>query len=422
MEDDLFMAAAHKQGDHKPLAERMRPQTLDAMVGHHELLGEGGMLRRLVHAHKAVSVIFYGPPGSGKTTVAHALAKAHKVQLTVLSAVSAGIKDIRHVVETAREARAYHGRPTWLFIDEIHRFNRGQQDALLPHVESGLLTLLGATTENPAFEVNGALLSRCRVVRLKALTAQDLSHLLRHALSDASLGLGAMHLTATPEVLLAIARHSHGDARRALGTLEAAAALTAGAGRSDITVDDARIAAQDRFLAHDKAGDAHYTLLSALIKSMRASDSDAAVYYLTRLLEGGEAPRTLLRRMVIFASEDIGMADPQSLALSVAALQAFELMGLPEGTLPMTHLAMHLAQAPKSRGVVDAFGRAQEAVKRFGPCEVPAHLHPSQAHGAPLGYGRARAGGHPGATSNLPEALRGVAIVVDADDAAAPSG
>jgi putative ATPase len=406
---DLFEHAAQQNPSGRPLAERMRPKELGHMLGQEALLGPTGALTRWVAAKQALSLIIWGPPGSGKTTLAHALAKAHGVQLTTLSAVSAGVKDIREVVEAARLTRNHYSRSTWLFIDEIHRFNRGQQDALLPHVEAGLFTLIGATTQNPAFEVNGALLSRCRVIKLEPLGPQAAQALLKRALADKTLGLGHLRLQADDAVLGAIVRHSDGDARRALGTLEAAAALAHGGGRTTITADDVAQGAQDRWIAHDRDGEAHYKLLSALIKSMRYGDADAAVYYLARLLEAGEPPRTVIRRMVIFASEDIGPKDPSALALAMAAFDAFELMGMPEGTLPLTQLAIHLAQAGKSRMVVDAYSRAAQAVHDYGPLPVPNHLcNPGGQPMQPLGHGRAKhahAGG-PKPTNHLPQALQ----------------
>lgn len=411
---DLFDYAAAHSPLGQPLAERMRPSELEQMLGQEALLGASGPLARLVAAKQALSLIIWGPPGSGKTTLAHALGRAHKVTLTTLSAVSAGVKDIREVVEAARLARNHYGRSTWLFIDEIHRFNKGQQDALLPHVEAGLITLIGATTQNPAFEVNGALLSRCRVIKLEPLHKEAALHLLQRALADSQRGLGHLHLTAEDSVLQAIVAHSDGDARRALGTLEAAAALAHGGGRNTITREDVAQGAQDRWIAHDRDGEAHHKLLSALIKSMRYSDADAAVYYLARLLEAGEAPRTVIRRMVIFASEDVGPADPSALSVAVAALQAFELMGLPEGTLPLAQLAIHLACAPKSRTVVNAYGKAAEMVKQHGPLPVPHHLCNVVGQAMqPLGYGRAK---HPvpqgkAPTHNLPSDLCGHTFV-----------
>lgn len=387
---DLFESAAQRDPGHQPLAERMRPRTLDEVVGQEKILGEGRALRRLLSRGEIPSMILWGPPGTGKTTIARLLADLLKADLESLSAVMGGVKDLRVVVGRAKERRNYHRRRTVLFIDEIHRFNKAQQDALLPHVESGLLTLVGATTENPSFEVNSALLSRCRVFVLEPLESQQLVQLLQRALQDEKRGLGSKRLSATPEALQAIANASHGDARRALTTLEVATDLLEAAGASELDVPTVEEAVQHKALLYDKAGDEHYNVVSALIKSLRGSDPDAAVYWMTRMLEAGEDPRFILRRLVIFASEDIGNADPAALQVAVSALQAYELVGLPEGVLPMTQAATYLACAPKSNAVLKAYGAARKDVREHGPLPVPAKLR-NAATGLMkrLGYGKA---------------------------------
>ena len=368
---DLFAHASEREtATRGPLAERMRPTSLAELVGQEHLTGPGRLLRRAVDGGALPSLILWGPPGTGKTTLARLLAGATKAAFVQMSAVSAGVKDIREAVAQAEERARLHGQRTVLFLDEIHRFNKAQQDALLPHVERGTLTLLGATTENPSFEVNSALLSRTRVVTLRPLEEDELLDLLHRALS-APQGLGGK-VEADQDALRFIARTAGGDARRALTALEGAAS---GGGR--VTVAVAEEALQRKVLLYDRAGDEHYSVVSAFIKSMRGSDPDAALYWMTRMLEAGEEPRFVLRRMVIFASEDVGNADPQALVVAVAALQAYELMGLPEGTLPMTQAVTYLSLAPKSNAVIRAYGKAKETVQETGTLPVPPHLRPA---------------------------------------------
>src|SRR5207248_2672658 len=357
-----------------PLAERMRPRTVDEVLGQQHILGPNTLLREAIETDQVPSLILWGPPGTGKTTLARVIASATRAELVALSAVDSGIRDIRETVAGAEILLGEQHRRTLLFIDEIHRFNKAQQDALLPHVEKGLVIIIGATTENPSFEVNSALLSRCRVFALRPLEEADLRELMLRAASDAERGLGGEGVRPGEAFLDHVARHSSGDARRALNALEVAAARAQAEKRDELTEKDAEEALQQKTLLYDKSGDAHYDTISAFIKSMRGSDPDAAVYYLVRMLESGEEPRFLLRRMVIFASEDIGNAEPRALAVAVDALRAFELVGLPEGVLPMTQAAAYLASCPKSNAVIRAYGAARTAVMEHGPLPVPLKL------------------------------------------------
>src|SRR3982750_3800440 len=371
---DLFSAAAEKEPRLVPLAERMRPRTLDEIAGQKHILGPNTLLREAIESDQVPSIILWGPPGSGKTTLARVIARATKAELVALSAVDSGIKDIRETVAGARTLLEEQRIRTLLFIDEIHRFNKAQQDALLPHVEKGTVTLIGATTENPSFEVNSALLSRCRVFALRPLEEADLRELMLRAANDAERGLGSEGVRPSEAFLDHVARHSGGDARRALNALEAAAARAKAEKRAELTEKDAEEALQQKTLLYDKSGDAHYDTISAFIKSLRGSDPDAAVYYLVRMLESGEEPRFLLRRMVIFASEDVGNAEPRALGVAVDALRAFELIGLPEGVLPMTQAAVFLATCPKSNSTLTTYSSARKAVLEHGPLPVPLKL------------------------------------------------
>ena len=383
---DLFQHRSKKERRGEPLAERLRPLTLEEFAGQAHLVGEGQLLERTIQNDAIPSLIFWGPPGSGKTTLARIIAKKTQARFFPMSAVSAGIKEIREVVEKAIGDRDYYGRKTILFIDEIHRFNKAQQDALLPYVENGTVTLIGATTENPSFEVISALLSRSRVLRLEPLSPDDLVMILTRAMQQDHV-LKQMGIQVDGSLLALIAQAAHGDARRALTTLEVAASLIS-PGQS-LTEEIVSQALQQKTLLYDKNGEEHYNVISAFIKSMRGSDPDAAVYYMARMLEAGEDPLFIIRRMVIFAAEDVGNADPQALSLAIAAKSAVEFVGLPEAVLPMTQAVTYLACAPKSNSALLAYSRARKDVREHGPLAVPLHIRnaPTQIM-KDFGYGR----------------------------------
>ncbi|GIM44665.1 ATPase AAA [Collibacillus ludicampi] len=389
---DLFSyQAEQEQKKVAPLAARMRPRTLDELVGQEDVIGPGKLLRRAIESDQLHSLILYGPPGTGKTTIAQIVAGHTKSFFCTLNAVTAGIADIRQVVERAKENLSMYNKRTVLFIDEIHRFNKAQQDALLPHVEDGTIILIGATTENPFFEVNPALLSRSRVFPVKRLEEKDLREIAERALRDKERGLGHFRVHLDDDALDHLIRYADGDARRLLNALELAVLSTVPGDDGIVYIDlgVAEESIQQRAVQYDKNGDQHYDTISAFIKSIRGSDPDAAVYWLAKMIAAGEDPRFIARRLVIAASEDIGNADPRALQVAVAAYQAVELIGMPEGRIPLAQAVTYLASAPKSNAAYKAINEALDDVRNGMSLEVPVHLRDAHYKGAErLGHGR----------------------------------
>ncbi len=398
-----------------PLAERMRPRTLDEFVGQRHLVGEDRILRRLIDQGRVPSLLLWGPPGSGKTTLASILAHTIDARFVFFSAVLSGVRELRRVVEAATSEQELSGRATLLFVDEIHRFNKGQQDALLPHVESGLFTLIGATTENPSFQVIAPLLSRCQVLVLKPLQAEDIRIIVRRALADADQGLGSQGLTLDDEALALLVQGADGDCRRALNCLETAASLVrkTGEGVGRISVDVVREAAQQPTLRYDRAGEEHYNQISALHKSLRDSDPDGASYWLGRMLTSGEDPLYIARRLIRFASEDIGNADPQALQVALNCRDAFQVLGSPEGELALFQAATYLATAPKSNAVYVTEKKVRRDIGQTGSLPVPLHLRNAPTRlMKEMGYGHGYRYAHDAAEGlvdqeHMPDRLKG---------------
>ncbi|MGH2453266.1 MAG: replication-associated recombination protein A [bacterium] len=374
-----------------PLAARMRPQTLDEFAGQEQIVGAGTFLRRAIETDDLASLILYGPPGTGKTSLATIIAQMTRSRFERVNAVTAGVADLKRIITEAQDRRAYYQARTILFIDEIHRFNKAQQDVLLPAVEDGTIILIGATTENPFFEVNATLVSRSRVLQLEPLREEDLRTILQRALAEER-GLAGHRASIDDDALAHLVNIANGDARVALNVLEAAALIVPAGkdGRRRITLAMAEEAAQRRALLYDREGDVHYDTISAFIKSMRGSDPDAAVYWLARMLAAGEDPRYIARRMVVHAAEDVGLADPMALVIATAAAQAVEFVGLPEARIPMAQAAIYIATAPKSNSVVEAIGAASRDVASERAEPVPRHLRDSShsAAVARLGHGK----------------------------------
>ena len=413
---DLFDLHREEQlKQEAPLAARMRPRNFAEFVGQEHLVGEGRVLRKSIEADQMPSIIFWGPPGSGKTTLAYIVANITKSHFSPISAVSAGVADLRHIVEEAKERRGLYQQRTILFIDELHRFNKAQQDAVLPFVEDGTITLIGATTENPSFEVISPLLSRCRVFTLEPLIDEQVRLIVQRALEDGERGLGKLGVELEADALEHLVVVSDGDARVALNAIEMAVVATQpdAQSRRRITLSAIEDALQHRAMLYDKSGEQHYNLISALHKSLRGSDPDAALYWLFRMLEAGEDPLYIARRLVRFASEDVGMADPQALTVAVAAQQAVHFIGMPEGNLALAEAAVYLASAPKSNSLYQAYSRVQQDLQQTRQEPVPLHLrNPVTPLMRKQGYGKGYkyAHGYPGhfvEQSYLPDSLQG---------------
>jgi putative ATPase len=417
MNMDMFQKQAEQQQmQSAPLATRMRPNSLTSFVGQEHLVGKGRVLRRAIESDRIPSMILWGPPGSGKTTLAHIIASSTGAFFAPVSAVSASVNDLRKIVSNAKERRQINSRRTILFIDEIHRFNKTQQDAVLPFVEDGTVILIGATTENPSFEVTSPLLSRSRVLTLKPLNEEELKTLIMRAAKDKLQGLGELNVDIAPDALAHLVKMSNSDARIALNNLEIAALSTPTdqLGRRIIRLETIEDAFQKRAVQYDRAGEQHYNLISALHKSMRDSDPDASIYWLTMMLEAGEDPLYIARRMIRFASEDVGMADPQALVVAMAAQQAVHFVGMPEGNLALAEAAVYLATAPKSNSLYAAYSKVQEEINKKGASEnVPMNIRnaPTQLM-KDLGYGKDYKYAHdfPGHVvdqQHLPDSMKG---------------
>ena len=412
---DLFDHQFQKElQEEAPLATRMRPMALHEFVGQEHIIGKGRVLRKAIETGQVPSMILWGPPGSGKTTLAYLIANSSDFQFQPISAVSAGVNDLRRIIEAAKEHRKLFHKKTILFIDEIHRFNKAQQDTILPYVEDGTIILIGATTENPSFEVISPLISRSRVLRLNPLSDSELRILILRALKDTLRGLGSADVELDEKALSHLIKVSNNDARVALNALEIAAVTTNPGedGKRRITLDTIEDAAQHRSLQYDKAGDEHFDAISALHKSMRGSDPDASLYWLTKMLEAGEDPLYIARRLIRFASEDVGMADPQALVVSMAAQQAVHFIGMPECNLALAEAVVYLSTAPKSNSLYQAYSRVQEEIKKGTAESVPLHLRNAvtplmkeMGHGEGYQYPH----DHPGhfvEQQNLPDSLQ----------------
>lgn len=379
---DIFEYHAQKAADaSRPLADRMRPRNLDEFIGQQHVVGEGALIRKAIEQDRIFSMILWGPPGCGKTTLARIIAAETDSYFVHFSAVLSGIKEIRAVIKEAGDQQKLYRKRTILFVDEIHRFNKAQQDAFLHHVESGLLTLIGATTENPSFEVIAPLLSRCRVITLKMLSSEELATIVHNALKDSERGLGQMNLELEPDAFSYLIRIADGDARAVLNNLEVVSSLLVAERVPSVKKKALRIslknleqAIQKKALVYDKSGEEHYNLISALHKSLRGSDPDAALYWLARMLAAGEDPFYIARRMVRFASEDVGNADPNALTIAMSAMEAFKFLGHPEGELALAQAAIYLATAPKSNSIYTAYGRVNNEIKNSGTLPVPFHI------------------------------------------------